>query len=400
MRRTIVLLLAAASASASVGCLSPRSLAAQQDAHMARALRVLSSTPLIDGHNDLPWAIRGSEVAPHDVEADAHDLRSSTPFHTDIERLRAGMVGGQFWSVYTPFESTQEGAAKVQLEQIDIALQLIAKYPDVLELALDVSDVQRIFASGKIASMLGMEGGHAIENSLGALRAFYTMGVRYMTLTHNGTLDWADAANGEQVHDGLTDFDREVVREMNRMGMLVDLSHTAPTTMNDALDVATAPVIWSHASARGVWDHPRNVPDQVLRRLPDNGGVVMVTFVPSFVSEGDGATIAEVADHIDHIATIAGVDHVGIGSDFDGITSTPVGLEDVSKFPALFAELSRRGWSEGGLAKLAGDNLLRVMNEAETVARRLQRERAPSVATIEQLDGGGGESGGSGARHE
>jgi membrane dipeptidase len=367
---------------------------------MARALRVLSSTPLIDGHNDLPWAIRGSGVAPHDVEADAHDLRSSTPFHTDIERLRAGMVGGQFWSVYTPFESTQEGAAKVQLEQIDIALQLIAKYPDVLELALDVSDVQRIFASGKIASMLGMEGGHAIENSLGALRAFYTMGVRYMTLTHNGTLDWADAANGGQVHDGLTDFGREVVREMNRMGMLVDLSHTAPTTMNDALDVATAPVIWSHASARGVWDHPRNVPDQVLRRLPDNGGVVMVTFVPSFVSEGDGATIAEVADHIDHIATIAGVDHVGIGSDFDGITSTPVGLEDVSKFPALFAELSRRGWSEGGLAKLAGDNLLRVMNEAETVARRLQRERAPSVATIEQLDGGGGESGGSGARHE
>jgi membrane dipeptidase len=398
MRRAIVPLLAAASVSA--GFLFTGCLVAQQDPHMARALRVLSSTPLIDGHNDLPWAIRGSEVAPHDVEADAHDLRSNTPFHTDIERLRAGMVGGQFWSVYTPFESTQEGATKVQLEQIDIALQVIAKYPDVLELARDASDVQRIFASGKIASMLGMEGGHAIENSLGALRAFYTMGVRYMTLTHNGTLDWADAANGEQVHGGLTNFGREVVREMNRMGMLVDLSHTAPSTMNDALDVAMAPVIWSHASARGVWDHPRNVPDQVLRRLPDNGGVVMVTFVPLFLSEGDEATIAQVADHIDHIATIAGVDHVGIGSDFDGISSTPVGLGDVSTFPALFAELSRHGWSEGGLAKLAGDNLLRVMNEAETVARRLQRERAPSMATIEQLDGGLSQNGASGDRHE
>ncbi|MCH7530601.1 MAG: dipeptidase [Gemmatimonadetes bacterium] len=375
MRRSLVLLLAALT-------LTAGSLLAQQDPHMATALRVLSSTPLIDGHNDLPWAIRRSQVAPHDVEADAHDLRGRTPFHTDIERLRAGRVGGQFWSVYTPFGSTEEGAAKVQLEQIDIALQIIAKYPDVFELALDASDVRRIFASGKIASMLGMEGGHAIENSLGALRAFYRMGVRYMTLTHNGTLDWADAANGEQLHGGLTTFGEEVVREMNRMGMLVDLSHTAPTTMNDALDVATAPVIWSHAAARGLWDHPRNVPDQVLRRLPDNGGVVMVTFVPSFVSEGDEATIAEVADHIDHIANLAGVDHVGIGSDFDGISSTPVGLEDVSTFPALFAELSRRGWSEEDLAKLAGENLLRVMNEAETIARRLQRERAPSMATI------------------
>ena len=375
MRRSLVLLLAALT-------LTAGSLLAQQDPHMATALRVLSSTPLIDGHNDLPWAIRRSQVAPHDVEADAHDLRGRTPFHTDIERLRAGRVGGQFWSVYTPFGSTEEGAANVQLEQIDIALQIIAKYPDVFELALDASDVRRIFASGKIASMLGMEGGHAIENSLGALRAFYRMGVRYMTLTHNGTLDWADAANEEQLHGGLTTFGEEVVREMNRMGMLVDLSHTAPTTMNDALDVATAPVIWSHAAARGLWDHPRNVPDQVLRRLPDNGGVVMVTFVPSFVSEGDEATIAEVADHIDHIANLAGVDHVGIGSDFDGISSTPVGLEDVSTFPALFAELSRRGWSEEDLAKLAGENLLRVMNEAETIARRLQRERAPSMATI------------------
>jgi len=354
---------------------------------MEVARRVLASTPLIDGHNDLPWAIRQSELAPHDVEAAGHDLRTTTPFHTDIARLRAGMVGGQFWSVYIPFEASQEGAAKVQLEQIDIVNQIIDKYPDAFELALTASDVESAFGRGRIASMIGMEGGHAIENSLGALRGFFSMGVRYMTLTHNGTLDWADAANDEHRHGGLTEFGREVVREMNRMGMLVDLSHTSPETMNDALDVAEAPVIWSHASARGVHEHPRNVPDQVLRRLPDNGGVVMITFVPSFVSPGEDATIADVADHIDHVANLAGIDHVGIGSDFDGITTTPVGLEDVSTYPVLFAELSRRGWTEEELAKLAGENVLRAMREAEAVARRLQRERPPSTRTIEQLDG-------------
>lgn len=361
--------------------------ASAQDVHLERAHRVLSQTPLIDGHNDLPWAIRGSELAPHDVEADGHDLREATPFHTDLARLRDGMVGAQWWSVYIPFDAVEEGAAKVQLEQIDIALQIIEKYPEALELAVDASDVERIFAKGKVASLLGMEGGHAIENSLGALRAFHAMGVRYMTLTHNGTLDWADACCDEARHDGLTDFGREVVREMNRMGMLVDISHTSPATMNDVLDVADAPVIWSHASARGVHDHPRNVPDQVLRRLPDNGGVVMVTFVPQFLTSNEQATIADVADHIDHVANLAGVDHVGIGSDFDGIDSTPVGLEDVSTFPGLFAELSRRGWDDEELAKLAGGNLLRVMREAETVARRLQRERPPSTRTIEELDG-------------
>jgi len=297
------------------------------------------------------------------------------------------MVGAQFWSVYIPFEATEEGAAKVQLEQIDIAHQIINKYPDVFELALDASDIQRVFGNQKIASMLGIEGGHAIENSLGALRAFHRMGVRYMTLTHNGTLDWADAANDEQRHGGLTYFGQEVVREMNRMGMLVDLSHTSPSTMNDALDVAEAPVIWSHASANGIREHPRNVPDQVLRRLPDNGGVVMVTFVPSFVSENDEATLSDVADHIDHVTATAGIDHVGVGSDFDGIDSTPIGLEDVSTYPSLFAELSRRGWTEQDLRKLAGENLLRVMREAEAVARRLQRDGPPSTATIEQLDG-------------
>jgi len=364
------------------------SAVAQEDPHMAKALRVLASTPLIDGHNDLPWAIRGSETAPHDVNAPAHDLRGRTPFHTDIQRLRQGRVGAQFWSVYIPFEASAEGAAKVQLEQIDIARQIVAKYPDVFELALTASDVERIFGSGKIASMLGMEGGHAIENSLGSLRAFYDLGARYMTLTHNGTLDWVDAANDEHRHGGLTRFGEEVVREMNRMGMLVDLSHTSPETMNDALDVSEAPVIWSHADTKGLRDHPRNVPDQVLRRLPANGGVVMVTFVPSFLTDRDQATIADVANHIEHVVELAGIDHVGIGSDFDGIDSTPVGLEDVSTYPVLFAELSRRGWSEEDLSKLAGENLLRAWRQAEAAARRLQRERGPSTATIEQLDGG------------
>jgi membrane dipeptidase len=364
---------------------------AQQDPHVTTALRVLETTPLIDGHNDLPWAIRQSELAPHDVAAPAHDLRSSTPFHTDIERLRRGRVGGQFWSVYIPFEAAREGAAKVQLEQIDIALQIIARYPDALELALTASDVNRIFGSRKIASMLGIEGGHAIENSLGALRAFHALGVRYMTLTHNGTLDWVDAANDEHRNGGLTPFGREVVREMNRLGMLVDLSHTSPETMHDALDAAEAPVIWSHADARGLRDHPRNVPDDVLSRLPQNGGVIMITFVPSFLTDRDRATIADVADHIEHVVSVAGIDHVGIGSDFDGISSTPVGLEDVSTYPALFAELARRGWTDQDLAKLAGENVLRAMRDAEAVARRLQRERPASVATIEELDRGGRE---------
>jgi membrane dipeptidase len=361
--------------------------AAAQDAHLEAARRVLSTTPLIDGHNDLPWAIRNSELAPHDVHAPGHDLRGATPFHTDLARLRSGMVGAQFWSVYIPYEAVEEGAAKVQLEQIDIALQIIEKYPEALELALSPSDVEAAYGRGRVASMLGMEGGHAIENSLGSLRAFHAMGVRYMTLTHNGTLDWADACCDEARHEGLTEFGREVVREMNRLGMLVDVSHTSPETMNDVLDVAEAPVIWSHASARGVFEHARNVPDQVLRRLPENGGVVMVTFVPQFLTSNDRATIADVADHVDHVANLAGVDHVGIGSDFDGIESTPVGLEDVSTFPALFVELSRRGWSEGDLAKLAGENVLRVWREAEAVARRLQRERAPSTRTIQELDG-------------
>jgi len=368
-----------------------------RDRHMETALRVLSTTPLVDGHNDLPWEIRSQESAPMDVEA--YDLRERTSGHTDLPRLRAGHVGAQFWSVYVPADAVGEGAARVQLEEIDIARRIVARYPDHLELALNPSEVERIFGAGRIASMLGMEGGHAIENSLGALRAFFDLGVRYMTLTHSESIDWADAGTGEELHGGLTRFGEEVVREMNRLGMLVDLSHASPGTMSDVLNVTEAPVIFSHSSARALTDHVRNVPDSILQRMPENGGIVMVTFVPSFISEevrtyegpGEGtprATLSDVADHIEHVREVAGIDHVGIGSDFDGISSTPVGLEDVSTYPALFAELSRRGWSEPDLRKLAGENLLRVWRAAETAARRIQRVRGPSLATIQELDGG------------
>jgi membrane dipeptidase len=378
---------------------APAARTAAQDPHADKVRRVLSTTPLIDGHNDLPWAIRESESAPRDVGA--YDLRTRVSGHTDIARMRAGMLGGQFWSVYIPCESVEDGAAKTQLEQMDIARRVFETYPDVFGPALSASDVEREFARGRVASLVGMEGGHAIENSLGALRAFHQAGARYLTLTHGCNTDWADSATDEPAHGGLTAFGREVVREMNRMGMLVDLSHTSPETMHDVLEVAEAPVIFSHSSARALTDHARNVPDDVLERLPDNGGVVMITFVPSFVNEtvrawegppedAPRASLADVADHVEHVREVAGVDHVGIGGDFDGISSTPVGLEDVSTYPALFVELSRRGWSEEDLRKLAGENVLRVLREAEETARRLQRERPPSTATIEELDGGGG----------
>ena len=401
-------------------------LPAQQDAHMQKALSVLRRVPLVDGHNDLPWVIRQNASAPRDVGR--YDLRRTVSGHTDIERLKRGMVGAQFWSVYIPGEMRDSGYARVQLEQIDIARQVIGRYPDQFSWANTASDIWKSFGEGKIASLLGMEGGHAIENSLGALRAFYDLGVRYMTLTHNVTLDWADAASDSARHAGLTEFGKEVVREMNRMGMLVDLSHVSPGTMSDALDVAAAPVIFSHSSARGVTDHVRNVPDSILRRLPRNGGVVMVTFVPGFVSTGVAdferrrtqvtadlarrfprdsaaqrrelaswlganipprATLAQVADHIEHVRRVAGINHVGIGGDFDGISSVVQGLEDVATYPALLAELSRRGWSANDLAQLAGENLLRAFREAEEVAARLQRERGPSTKTIRELDGPG-----------
>jgi membrane dipeptidase len=394
------------------------------DAALEHARALLREAILIDGHNDLPWTIRTWTKAPRDVEA--YDLRSRTAGDTDIERLRAGEIGAQFWSVYVPGEDREAGHARVQLEQIDIARRVIARYPEALGLALTADDIEREKRRGRIASLLGMEGGHALENSLGALRAYHELGVRYMTLTHNSTLEWADSANDAARHGGLTRFGEEVVREMNRLGMLVDLSHAAPDTMDDALRVSRAPVIFSHSSARALCDVPRNVPDSILRRLPANGGVVMVTFVASFVSKefadsfepvwerlrrraaevkdpaereriyreevtaararAPKVTIGQVADHVDHVRRVAGVDHVGLGGDYDGNSEWPEGLEDVSGYPRLFAELIGRGWSDEDLRKLAGGNVLRAMRAAEAVALRLQAERPASTATIEQLD--------------
>ncbi|GLC25473.1 dipeptidase [Roseisolibacter agri] len=423
---------------------APAAAPAPSAADRARAERALRAAPLTDGHNDLPWAIREAtpnanvedargawgDSLPAALDVDAYDLRTRTKGHTDFTRLAQGMLGAQFWSVYIPGEpvdgaygrhgkvASTPGYARVQLEQIDIARRVIARYPDRLAFATRAADVAPARRAGKIASFLGMEGGHAIENSLGALRTYYDLGVRYMTLTHNVTLDWADAALDSARHGGLTDFGRDVVREMNRLGMLVDLSHVSPGTMSDALDVAQAPVIFSHSAARGLADHPRNVPDSILARLPRNGGVVMVTFVPGFISPElvahdraqqaeiarlraqagtDTAavragvtawqashprpkvTLAQVADHIEHVRKVAGIDHVGIGGDFDGITETIVGLEDVSKYPALFAELARRGWTEAELRKLAGENVLRALRGAEATAARLQRGVVPRV---------------------
>jgi membrane dipeptidase len=407
MLSRLALLLLAASATLQAQTSSPTGT----DPYLERAKRVLRQTPLIDGHNDLPWRIREDSVARGNV--DKYDLLKRTPGHTDLDRLKRGMVGAQFWSVYTPGEYPDSGYARVQLEQIDIARRVIAKYPDRLALALTPNDIRNDFRQGKIGSLLGLEGGHAIENSLGALRAYYDLGVRYMTLTHNVTLAWADAALDSVKHNGLTPFGDSVVREMNRLGMLVDLSHVSPGTMSDALNVTRAPVIFSHSGARALVDVARNVPDSILRRVTANGGIVMVPFVTGFVSPAvqlyeqstrplitdlrakygndtaaisrdidqwrashpePHATLSQVADQIDYVRKVAGVDHVGIGSDFDGITEVVQGLEDVSTFPALFAELARRGWSDADLRKLAGENFLRVFAQAEAVAKQLQRE--------------------------
>lgn len=386
------------------------------NAAMEHAKELLRSTPLIDGHNDLPWLIReetGGDVA-------AFRLERENTFDTDIPRLRQGMVGGQFWSVWIPGETAPADSRRLQLEQIDIARQIIETHPDTFQLALTADDIERVFAEGKIASLLGMEGGYALNNSITAMREFYGLGVRYMTLTHNVTLDWADAALGEPRNGGLTAFGRTLVREMNRTGMLVDIAHTSLATMHQTLDVSKAPVIWSHAAARALVDHPRNVPDGVLLRLPKNGGVVMVTFIPSFLSKevwemeetlwatdvalelisdyralwtahdtevgAIRASIGDVVEHIEHIRDVAGIDHVGIGSDYWGMVDMPIGLEDVSGFPRLFAALIQRGWTDEELRKLAGENLLRAMRQAEIVAYELQQKSPPSRATISDLD--------------
>ena len=385
------------------------------DDALAHANRLLSRTILIDGHNDLPFTIRRAKDSPGDVAA--YDLRGHAPGQTDIARLRAGHVGAQFWSVYIPGEG-QGGFARTQLEQIDIARQIIDRYPDVFRLAGTAAEIRAAHRDHRIASLLGMEGGYGLENSLGALRAYYDLGVRYMTLTHNSHTDWADSAMPAQPKfNGLSPFGERVVGEMNRLGMLVDLSHTSADTMRDALDVSRAPVIFSHAAARALVDIPRNVPDDVIARLPKNGGVLMVTFVAGFVSQkaADASfpamqefyrrmeagkteeerravyaslkkvtlppvTVADVADHIEHVVKVAGIDNVGIGGDFDGNDEWPEGLSDVSMYPNLFAELIRRGWSDRDLRKLAGENLLRAMTQAEKVARELQATTNPAIS--------------------
>ncbi len=399
----------------------------QNDEHLEQARAILKEVPLIDGHNDVPMQYRARVNYNLDKLDFAEDLSTvDPPMHTDIDRLRKGLVGAQFWSVYVSVDYKGSEAVQATKEQIDFVHLLNERYPDTFELALTAADVERIFAEGKIASLIGMEGGHSINNSLPVLRQFYELGARYMTITHWRNTDWADSATDDPEHNGLTEFGKEVIREMNRLGMLVDLSHVAPKTMYDALDVTEAPVIFSHSSAYSVTRHIRNVPDDVLNRLPDNGGVVMVTFVPPFISDevrlysekqdrernrllrehpdnenlvrnklaewrqqnpAPRSTLEQVADHIDYIRDLIGVEHIGIGSDYDGITTVPKGLEDVTKFPYLFAELLRRGYSENELKKIAGLNVLRVMRETERVAERLQQERGPSQASIEELDG-------------
>jgi membrane dipeptidase len=380
---------------------------AADDAALARARTLLRSAILVDGHNDLPWAVRTNKAAPGDVVA--YDLRTTTSGQTDLARLKLGGVGAQFWSVYIPGE-TGSGFARTQLEQIDIARRIIARYPDHLRFATTVAEVRAAHRAGRIASLLGMEGGHAIEDSLGALRAYYDLGVRYMTLTHNVHTSWADSQALPAVHGGLTPFGEQIVLEMNKLGMLVDLSHASDGTMDDALRVSKAPVIYSHSSARALCDVARNVPDDILKRLKANGGVVMVTFVGGFIDPAVAAVqvpamaeinrratgksleerekieeevlgkvqvpkipIARVADHIEHIRDVAGIEHVGIGGDFDGNSLWPEGLSDVSMYPNLFAELIRRGWSDKDLKLLAGENVLRAMERAEAVSRRLSR---------------------------
>jgi membrane dipeptidase len=388
----------------------------------ARALH--AEHPVVDGHNDLPWALR--EQVRYDLDARDIAQDQAEHLHTDLARLRAGGVGAQFWSVYVPSRLQGDSAVAATLEQIDCVRALAARYPDTLRLAFTADDMEAARSAGRIASLMGAEGGHSIDCSLATLRALHRLGVRYMTLTHNDNVPWADSATDEPAADGLTRFGEEVVREMNRVGMLVDLSHVAPATMRDAIRVSRAPVIFSHSSARAVCDHVRNVPDDVLASLAGNGGVAMATFVPKFVlpeavewtvaadtnmrahgldpldltAEGKAvqaafeaanprpvATEKTVADHLDHMREVAGIDHVGIGGDYDGTPFTPKGLDDVAGYPNLIAELLDRGWSEPDLAKLTWSNAVRVLREAESVATKLSATEPPSIATIDQLDG-------------
>lgn len=391
--------------------------------HLARARALLAAHPIVDGHNDLPWGLRQHvryDLGRLDIAGD-----TSATLHTDIPRLRAGGVGAQFWSVFVRCNLAGDEAVSATLEQVDCVRQLTERYPADLRLARTADDMELARAEDRIASLMGAEGGHSINSSLATLRALQALGVRYLTLTHNDNVPWADSATDEPKANGLTRFGEEVVGEMNRCGMLVDLSHVSADTMRDAIRVTETPVIFSHSSARAVCDHPRNIPDDVLELLPGNGGVAMATFVPAFIlpeavewaRRADAnmrahghppdstpeamkvqrafqaehprpvATVATVADHLDHMREVAGIDHVGIGGDFDGTASTPAGLDDVSGYPNLIAELLRRGWSEADLAKLTWQNAVRVLRDAEAVSRDLRTRRGPSNATLAQLDG-------------
>jgi membrane dipeptidase len=410
--------------------------AARADSGAALVTKVLADMPIIDGHNDLPWEIRERFAS----NVDAVDLKQNTallpraantsgdqaPLMTDIPRLRAGGVGAQFWSVWVPTDSRDAIAVQLTFEQIDLVKRMVARYPGDFEMAYTAADIVRIEHAHRIASLIGIEGGHQINNSLASLRQMYAVGARYMTLTHSTNTAWADSATDVPVHHGLTAFGRTVVGEMNRMGMLVDLSHVSPQTMKDALAVTQAPVIFSHSSARGLIDHPRDVPDDVLALVAKNRGVVMVNFFPGYVSQERArwdaelaaekareasppftglfigqpdraaaalaqwlvahpkptVTLGMVADHIEYVARLAGKDCVGLGSDFDGIPDTPAGLDGVDKYPALLGELARRGWNHDDLVKVSGGNLLRVLREAESAARRLGTT-PPSNATLE-----------------
>jgi membrane dipeptidase len=382
-----------------------------------RITQLLTRAPIIDGHNDLPWALRlrGYDLDRHDLTVD----QAAAGLHTDLPRAAAGGLGAQFWSVYVPGTLTGGAAVSATLEQIDCVYQLLDRYPDHLALATTADEVQRVRSGGRIASLLGAEGGQSIDSSLPVLRQLYRLGVRYLTLTHNQNTPWADSATDEPRAGGLTAFGHEVVRECNRLGMLVDLAHVAPATMHAALATSAAPAFFSHSNARTLCDHPRNVPDDVLTLVRDSGGVVMTAFVPAFLTaecaawfgelgeatanqagvEREAAaadwvrehplppcTVADLADHIEHIRAVAGVDHVGLGGDFDGVAPLPHGVTGVDGYPSLIAELAARGWSDPDLAKLTWHNALRVLRETESVAREQRSRRAPSRATIAELD--------------
>jgi membrane dipeptidase len=399
-----------------------------------RIRALLSQAPVIDGHNDLPWALRelvGGDLDRIDLTTD----QSGAGLHTDLPRLRAGGVGAQFWSVFVSHRSAGETAVTTTLQQVDAVHRLVARFPDDLALATTADEVERAHAGGRIASLLGLEGGHSIASSLSVLRTMHALGVRYLTLTHFRNTPWADSATDEPRVGGLSPFGREVVRECNRLGVLVDLSHVAATTMHAALDVTSAPAFFSHSSARALCDHPRNVADDVLTRVAETNGICMVTFVPGFLTEGcrewlerfmavadpadaDGAgeeqdetarkaaqtawltanprppcDVRDVADHVEHVRDVAGIDHVGLGSDFDGVGATPDGLTGVDGYPNLLAALAERGWSDADLAKVTWRNALRVLRDTEAAARAAQRERGPSMARINELDGVAPETG-------